>query len=73
MLWLGSIFCYVAFLLQTDYSDKSNAWLGVVLDFLVIVTSLFSYAQQAKSADMMAQFENFIPPVAEVFRDGRSI
>jgi P-type E1-E2 ATPase len=35
------------------------------------LTGCFSYAQTSKSAEMMAQFENFIPPVATVIRDGQ--
>ena len=54
LLWIGSLLCYIGFLLQNDYTDKSNVWLGVVLDALVIITSLFSFFQQSKAADMMA-------------------
>ena len=35
------------------------------------MTGIFSYLQSSKSAEMMAQFENFIPPTAFVIRDGR--
>jgi len=37
---------------------------------VVVLTGVFSYMQTSKSAEMMAQFENFIPPVAYVVRNG---
>jgi len=45
--------------------------LGVVLAIVVIITGCFSYSQTSKSAEMMAQFENFIPLIAYVIRDGK--
>jgi P-type E1-E2 ATPase len=36
----------------------------------VLITVLFSYYQSAKTAAIMAQFKNFIPPRALVIRDG---
>jgi sodium/potassium-transporting ATPase subunit alpha len=42
-----------------------------VLVFVVVVTAIFAYAQQSKSASLMAQFKNFIPPKAFVFREGK--
>jgi len=42
-----------------------------VLAVVTLLTGIFSYMQSSKSAEMMAQFENFIPPVAFVIRDGR--
>jgi len=42
-----------------------------VLAAVTLATGVFSYMQASKSAEMMAQFENFIPPVAYVVREGR--
>jgi hypothetical protein len=42
-----------------------------VLAVVVTLTAIFSYMQTSKSAEMMAQFENFIPPSAYVIRDGK--
>jgi len=42
-----------------------------VLALVVIVTACFSYYQSSKSAALMAQFKNFIPPKATVFREGK--
>lgn len=71
LLWFGSALCFIGYLLQEDQEDKSNLWLGIVLAAVTFITGCFSYAQTSKSAEMMAQFENFIPPVANVMRGGR--
>jgi P-type E1-E2 ATPase len=47
-------------------------YLGVVLAAVTLITGIFSYLQASKSAEMMAQFENFIPPIANVIRDGKT-
>jgi len=71
LLWFGSVLCFIGFSIQEDKEDKSNLYLGIVLAVVVFLTGCFSYAQASKSAEMMAQFENFIPPIAYVIRDGR--
>jgi sodium/potassium-transporting ATPase subunit alpha len=71
LLWFGSFLCFIGFGIQEDKEDQSNLYLGIVLAFVVFVTGVFSYAQASKSAEMMAQFENFIPPVATVIREGK--
>jgi sodium/potassium-transporting ATPase subunit alpha len=45
--------------------------LGIVLAVVTLLTGIFSYMQTSKSAEMMAQFENFIPPVAFVIRNSQ--
>jgi sodium/potassium-transporting ATPase subunit alpha len=71
LLWFGSLLCFIGFGIQTDKSDQSNMYLGIVLAVVTLLTGCFSYAQTSKSAEMMAQFENFIPPIATVIRDGQ--
>jgi len=71
LLWFGSALCFIGFIIQVDKEDKSNLYLGIVLAAVTWLTGCFSYAQTSKSAEMMAQFENFIPPVATGVRDGR--
>lgn len=71
LLWFGSALCFIGYILQEDKDDKANLWLGIVLAVVTFVTGCFSYAQTSKSAEMMAQFENFIPPIAYVIRDGK--
>lgn len=72
LLWFGSFLCFIGFGIQEDKEDLSNLYLGIVLAVVVFLTGCFSYAQASKSADMMAQFENFIPPIATVIRDGKT-
>lgn len=50
----------------------SNLYLGIVLAVVTLATGIFSYMQASKSAEMMSQFENFIPPIANVIRDGKT-
>jgi sodium/potassium-transporting ATPase subunit alpha len=72
LLWFGSFLCFIGYGIQEDGGlDKSNLYLGVVLATVTLATGVFSYMQASKSAEMMAQFENFIPPVAYVVREGR--
>jgi len=71
LLWFGSALCFIGFAIQEDREDLSNLYLGIVLAAVVILTGIFSYMQTSKSAEMMAQFENFIPPTASVFRNGK--
>lgn len=70
LLWAGSLLCFISYGIQDDKTDKSNLYLGIVLALVVIITACFSYYQSSKSAALMAQFKNFIPPKAMVFRDG---
>jgi len=71
LLWAGSFLCFIGFGIQEDREDLSNLYLGIVLSTVTLVTGIFSYMQTSKSAEMMAQFENFIPPVAFVIRNGQ--
>lgn len=71
LLWFGSFLCFIGFGIQEDKEDKANLYLGIVLAVVTLLTGIFSYMQASKSAEMMAQFENFIPPVAYVIRDGK--
>jgi len=70
LLWAGSFLCFIGFGIQEDKEDLSNLYLGIVLAVVTFLTGVFSYMQTSKSAEMMAQFENFIPPVAFVIRNG---
>jgi len=71
LLWAGALLCFVGFGIQEDKEDKSNLYLGVTLSVVTFLTGVFSYMQTSKSAEMMAQFENFIPPIAYVVRAGK--
>jgi len=71
LLWFGSFLCFIGYGIQEDKTDRANLWLGIVLGVVVFLTGVFSYMQTSKSAEMMAQFDNFIPPTAYVWREGR--
>ena len=71
LLWFGSFLCFIGYGIQEDKEDRSNLYLGVVLAAVTFVTGVFSYLQTSKSAEMMAQFDNFIPEEAVVIRDGK--
>lgn len=68
LLWGAAVLCFIGYALDT--TDFSNLYLGIVLAVVVFITGCFSYYQSSKSAALMAQFKNFIPPKALVIRDG---
>jgi sodium/potassium-transporting ATPase subunit alpha len=70
MLWAGAILCFVAYALQTDKTDKSSLYLGIVIIIVVIITGIMSFIQSSKTAAIMASFKNFIPPKTSVWRGG---
>ena len=49
---------------------KSFSTLGIVLTAVVIVTGIFSYYQESKSAKIMESFKNLVPQYALCLRDG---
>ena len=71
LLWAGAILCFIAYGIQEDKRDASNLYLGIVLAFVVFAIAVFSYSQQSKSAALMAQFKNYMPPKATVYREGK--
>jgi sodium/potassium-transporting ATPase subunit alpha len=71
MLWAGAILCFIAYALQTDKSDKSSLYLGIVIVIVVLITGVMAFYQSSKTAAIMAGFKNFIPPKALVWRDGK--
>jgi len=71
LLWFGSILCFIAYAIQKEKTSKDNLFLGSVLAGVTLATGIGSYYQSSKSAEMMAQFENFIPPMGSVIRNGR--
>lgn len=70
MLWAGGILCFIAYGLQTDKTDKSSMYLGIVIMIVILITGVLSFYQSSKTAAIMAAFKNFIPPKALVWRDG---
>jgi len=75
LLWIGAILCFIAFAIQSSkYVDpaKDNLYLGAVLTFVVVVTGIFAYYQEAKSAAIMDSFKKMVPQTATVIRGGQT-
>lgn len=45
-------------------------YLAVALVLVVIITGLMAFYQSNKAENIMAQFKDFIPPMAKVWREG---
>lgn len=76
LLWIGAILCFIAYSIQTLYSDEpqlDNLYLGLVLAIVVIITAVFSYYQESKSSKIMESFKNMVPQYAMVIRDGKKL
>ena len=71
MLWISSVLCFIAYVLQVDKTDKSTLYLGIIIIIVVLITGNLSYYQSSKTAAIMASFKNFIPPKAQVWREGK--
>lgn len=69
LLWIGAIFCFVAYGLDT--TDPSNVYLGAVLIAVIVITGLVTFFQNAKSDSIMEGFKNFIPQTCTAMRNGR--
>ena len=69
LLWLGAIFCFVAFGIELVSSRRlhlDNLYLGCVLIFVVLVSGIFAYFQEAKSSKIIDSFKKMIPQNALV-------
>jgi sodium/potassium-transporting ATPase subunit alpha len=73
LLWVGAILCFFAYGIRS-INEKDPAmdelYLGIVLAFVVIVTGIFSYYQEAKSSAIMESFKKMVPQEAVALRDG---
>lgn len=75
LLWIGAILCFFAYGIQSSkYVDpaEDNLYLGAVLTFVVVVTGIFAYYQEAKSAAIMDSFKKMVPQTATVIRSGEA-
>lgn len=73
LLWVGAVLCFFAYSIQvstTESVSPDNLYLGIVLVFVVVVTGIFSYYQEAKSDRIMESFKNLVPQYATVVRAG---
>jgi sodium/potassium-transporting ATPase subunit alpha len=69
LLWVAAALCFIAVLIDTRQIEY--LYLGVVLAGVTFLTGIFSYFQDAKADEAMKGFKNMLPPVVEVFRDGK--
>ncbi|CAG10198.1 unnamed protein product [Tetraodon nigroviridis] len=76
LLWIGASLCFMAYSIQTATEDDllyDNLYLGIVLTLVVVISSCFSYFQEAKSSKIMESFKNMVPQQALVIREGETV
>lgn len=76
LLWIGSILCFIAYGFEVNTQESplpDNLYLGSVLAAVVIITGVFQYMQEAKSAAIMDSFKNLVPQQALVIRNGEKL
>merc|ERR1719266_1489324 len=76
LLWIGAILCFIAYSIQASAFEEppdDNLYLGIVLTAVVVVTGIFSYYQESKSAKIMESFKNLVPQFALALRDGEKV
>ncbi|KAF1744568.1 hypothetical protein MXB_884 [Myxobolus squamalis] len=74
LLVVGAVLCFIAYTISyvdSPAASQDNLWLGVVLLFVVIVTGVFGYYQEAKSSRIMESFKKLVPQKTLVIRNGR--
>jgi len=73
LLWLAALLAFIVYSVQAATWEEPYAdylYLGFVLICLIIVSSCFSYFQEAKSSRMMESYKNLVPQFAVVIRKG---
>jgi len=76
LLWFGAILCFIAYGIQASAYEEppdDNLYLGIVLTTVVVVTGIFSYYQESKSAKIMESFKNLVPQYALAIRNGEKV
>ncbi|KAJ5069892.1 sodium/potassium-transporting atpase subunit alpha [Anaeramoeba ignava] len=68
LLLFGGILCFIGY--GVDKSNKDYFYLGIVLVAVVLLTGIFSYYQEHKSAKIMEGFKKLVPQFSVVIRDG---
>lgn len=69
MLWVGSILCVVAYVLEPS-QGLGNVYLAIILILVIFLTGAITYMQTAKSDALMDSFKNMIPTACNVIRGG---
>ena len=60
----------IAIYLAYPDDGKSNLYVGIILIVVVVATCYETYAQEAKSDELMESFKKLVPDVTAVIRDG---
>lgn len=71
LLMVAGVACFIIYAVEP--SNPFNMYLGVLLFFVVIATCYQTFAQEAKSDELMAKFRNLVPENASVIRDGLTV
>ncbi|GAU95056.1 hypothetical protein RvY_06737-2 [Ramazzottius varieornatus] len=76
LLWIGFVLCMLAYGLQyltmrPEDITYDNLYLGIALLLVVVLSSVFAYYQERKSADIMNSFKKMVPKFTTVIRDGQ--
>ena len=70
LLLLASAMCLLTYIVYPD--DMSNLWLAIFLFVVVFVTCYETFAQEAKSDELMEKFRALVPEDTNVIRNGVS-
>lgn len=70
MLWVGSILCIIIYIIEPE-GNLPNLYLSFVLIFVIILTGVITFSQQAQSEALMEGFKNMLPSVSKAIRDGK--
>lgn len=70
MLWVGSILCIIIYIIEPE-GNLPNLYLSFVLIFVIILTGIITFSQQAQSEALMEGFKNMLPSVSKAIRDGK--
>jgi len=67
LLWGGAALCFIELYTKEEWGYDS-LWLAIVLANVVIITGVFTYAQERKSSRLMESFKKLVPQSATVIR-----
>ncbi|XP_040566413.1 sodium/potassium-transporting ATPase subunit alpha-like [Lepeophtheirus salmonis] len=73
ILWFGALLCFTNYSIhcgQMENPPADDAYLGTCLLFVILGTGLFSYYQEYREACFVKQYQNLVPKMAKVLRNG---
>ncbi|GIQ82966.1 hypothetical protein KIPB_004201 [Kipferlia bialata] len=76
LLWAGAFLAIGAYVIpimtNSDVEpDVNNLYVGLVLVFVVVLTGIVTYVQEAKSSAIMKSFESMVPSKCTILVDGQ--